>query len=138
MASWFFGALLALCLTYSFCNRSQIYDGRSVFRSANQITHQFNDSKFRIGHVEAGWVTQEIENGSVLNGPVDGLANCLQEPFQLPAAGSKSGDVADRTHRDFNKPPRINERLGRFLSLDNGLINLCAWLLSGCTQWMRG
>ena len=82
-------------------------------------------------------MSQKVEDGSMLDGPFDGLANCRQKPFQLPAARSECTNVADGTHRNLDQTVWIDEGLRVGLRGDDRIDDSAGRLLHRFGVWMR-
>ena len=65
----------------------------------DEVADQVDRAEFRIGHLQARRVRQEVEHGALLDRPTDGGSDRLQKLIELPLMGAKGRDVADGTHR---------------------------------------
>src|SRR5262245_59044023 len=83
-------------------------------------------------------MSEEVEDGAFLDGPLDGGPNRLEKPLQLPSSAAKGRDIADRTHRYFDQTLRIDERLRLLLCLDDRVDHVAAWFLAQVAERMSG
>ena len=74
----------------------------------DQIADQLEAGHLGILHHQAGWMSQEIEHATGLNGPFHALANRREEPIELLVIRTKCRHVTDRAHRNLDKSRSIS------------------------------
>src|SRR5207245_2600783 len=90
---------------------AEIDESGTLAGLAHQVGDQLDRLELRVHDIQAGGMAQEIEDGTLFDGPFDAQPNRLEKPVQLPAPAAEDRDVADGTHRHLDQTARIHERL---------------------------
>lgn len=83
-------------------------------------------------------MSEEIENSTVINRPLDALPERLQEPFKFPATRTECSDVTDGAHGNLNQSVFIGKWLGQFVSIEDTLQNFVIGFLERLCYWVWG
>src|SRR5262249_14740638 len=118
------------------CNGIEIDDGCPFAGLSDQLANQLNRLELRIDHIQARGMAEEIEDGTMLDGPLDGQAQGAKEMIELPATAAECRNIADRAHGNLNKSLGIGERLRGGLCLHDRIKDLACRLLAGLTHGM--